>query len=277
MEVAVVEIYSFESDVFMLSESFYVDNLQNKANIENPNAEIHINFGKQVIINNIKNLYATNCQTIEIRDEQGFVWYKGENITESELILLNNQKIKCKELFIYITSVDGRAGRIESDDLQILLLEKAVNPDQENKGLRNRFVKTDNIRLFLNTGDYLDYNNYIDNGQEIQGLVLNNNQPVNFYIEQFADLQNDTYEDLIYKLEIIKTEHLLFDLLPNDDNIVSLTQENKNKKIFTKDFNINSYTNNLTIKNSKIKKITFKKCQQDTLVNCFLEKEDRKE
>ena len=247
------------------------------SSIDNPNVEIHIDFGKQVIINSIKNLYAANCKTIEIRDEQDFLWYKGEDITNPELILLDNQKIKCKKLFIYITSKDKKMGRIESDDLQILLLEKAINPNQENKGLRNRFFKTNNIRLFLNTGDYLDYDSYIDNGQEIQGLVLNNNQPVDFYIEQFADLQNDTYGDLIYKLEIIKTEHLLFDLLPNDDNIVSLTQENKNEKIFTKDFNINSYTNNLTIKNSKIKKITFKKCQHDTLVNCFLEKEDRKE
>lgn len=236
---------------------------------------VSIHFKRNVIVNSIQHLKA-KCDKLEIKDEKGNVYYSDTDISEST-IKLNNQKIKCKTLYFYITN-----GYISSDGLKISLLEQAKGDSivtEEGRtilrGLRNRKIKTDNIILYLNSGSYIDYENFIANGEEITGLVKDNNKPVNFYIEDFLDLQDDNKGDLIYKIEKIKEEVLIQDILSNDDNIVNFTQKNKNNKIFTKSFNINSYTHKLKIQNTKTKKIQFLKHQKDTLVNCVLDKEEQ--
>lgn len=256
-----------KNSIISIDTNEWVDNkkrIKFTTNSNEATGNIRINFNKEVTINSVENL-VSKCDALLIRDDKKDQIYYASHL-DGDDIRLNNKKITTSFLDIYIKN-----GYIESDDFQIYTLEKANN---HGKGYRNRTFKTENIDLYSQNADGVINYDTISNGAHLQGIVLDNGKPVNFYIEKFDDLSADNKGDLIYRIAKIKEEYINPKVYVNDVNTITLQQQNKNDILFNNDFYINPYTNELTINNTKTKKITFSQMQEDTIVNCVLEKED---
>ena len=142
-----------------------------------------------------------------------------------------------------------------------------LNESNNTSLLQKRKFYIDNFSI-----NEIDYSQ-IENGSIISGQVLELHKPVTLHIEDFTTnmLSNNS---IYYKIEKIN-EYNQDVLTPiDDDNSITILQKDKNGNEFTKDFYINSHTNQLKIQNTKTKQITFNNAQKDTIVNCILEKEE---
>lgn len=125
---------------------------------------------------------------------------------------------------------------------------------------------------FLDSDNEIDYSQ-IENGSIISGQVLELHKPITLHIEDFTTNMS-SYNSIFYKIEKVNEYNQDVITPIDDDNSITILQKDNNDNMFTKDFYINSHTNQLKIQNTKTKQITFNNAQKDTIVNCILEKEE---
>lgn len=118
----------------------------------------------------------------------------------------------------------------------------------------------------------IDYSE-IENGSVITGQVLELHKPITLHIEDFTTNMSSN-NSIYYKIEKINEYNQDVITPIDDDNSITILQKDRNGNEFTKDFYINSHTNQLKVQNTKTKQITFNNAQKDTIINCILEKEE---
>ena len=142
-----------------------------------------------------------------------------------------------------------------------------VQPNNSNALLQKRKFYIDNFSI-----NEIDYSQ-IENGSIISGQVLELHKPITLHIEDFTTNMS-SYNSIYYKIEKVNEYNQDVITPIDDDNSITILQKDDNDNVFTKDFYINSHTNQLKIQNTKTKQITFNNAQKDTIVNCILEKEE---
>ena len=205
--------------------------------------------------------FTENDSYLEILDveNQKQLYYYAENNANSDISFSMKKVTPGAKLHFNIKN--GKLDSLSS----YLKIQTLTKPDELHSSLKRRKFYIDNFSV-----NEIDYSE-IENGSVISGQILQLHKPITLYIEDFNNIPN---ESIYYKIEKVDEYNQEVITPIDDNNTITLVQNYNNDNMFTKDFYINSHTNQLKIQNTKTKQITFNNAQKDTIVNCILEKEE---